>query len=301
MGIVRILQRLSWHLNRTPAAHVLKAVHRTWRHSEVAKRRTLVNTLSTDAAVLSKADQLRSEGYVELTDVLSSDALARLGKASDAKVKHADALANAQTLTHKAFWVRLLDVDAPGGVFPSDNEFVQFALQPVIVSVVAAYLRELPKLTDVLLTLSKPGASDLAYSQLWHRDFDDVHTVKVFVYLTDVLDASDGPFTFLRGPESDKVGFTRRSHMSDEYLFGRVDRAAVREVYGPRYTAFACETSRCMHMGSRIANGHSRLMFTASYISAPNVYPGVRPRFRLVGSATPVDELVLGVRARDSA
>ena len=298
---MRILNRLSWHLNRTPAAHVLKAVHRTWRHREIAERRALSEALSTDPAAVAKAEQLKLEGYVDLTDTLPREQLMRLGKASEAKVERAAELASHQALTHKAFWIRLLDEDAPGGRFPTDNVFVQFAMQPALVGIVATYLRELPKLTDVILTLSKPGTSDLAYSQLWHRDYDDVHTIKVFVYLTDVMDADDGPFTFLRGPESDSVGFTRRSHLSDETLFSRVDRRATREVYGPRFTAFACETSRCMHMGSRIADGHARLMFTASYISAPNVYPGVRPRFRLVGSATPVDQLVLDVRERDRA
>ena len=194
-----ILQRLSWHLNRTPAAHLLKAVHRTWRHTEIAERRALSDALSSGRPGPAKAAQLRSEGYVDLTDAVPLEQLNRLGKASEAKVERAAELARLQALTHKAFWVRLLDEDAPGGQFPSDNVFVQFAMQPALVGIVAAYLGELPKLTDVLLTLSKPGMPNLAYSQLWHRDFDDVHTIKIFVYLTDVLDAQvafiSKPFT----------------------------------------------------------------------------------------------------------
>ena len=291
-----ILQRLSWHLNRTPAAHVLKAAHRTWRHAEISQRRSAMNELASDAAASAKARQLALEGYVDLSDLLPSEPLRELVDAGGAKAARAVELTQRQALTHKSFWVRLLDEDAPGGQFPSDNVFVRFAMQPALLRVISSYLGELPKLTDVILTLSTPAAGDLAYSQLWHRDYDDVHTIKVFVYLSDVLAHDDGPFTFLRGPASDGIGFTRRSHLSDDKLLGRIDRTAIREVYGPRYTAFACETSRCMHMGSRIGAGHSRLMYTASYISAPNVYPGVRPRFRLVGAATQLDRLVLDVR-----
>jgi len=296
---VGILQRLSWHLNRTPAAHVLKAVHRAWKQREIAERRALSSTLMPDPQLSARARELKAEGYVDLTDVAPQQSLLELAAAAGAKVARAAELAGRQALTHKAFWVRLLDEDAPSGCFPSDNVFVRFAMHPRLVSLVAAFLGELPKLTDVILTLSRPANGDLAFSQLWHRDYDDVHTVKVFVYLTDVLDVGDGPFTFLAGPRSDTIGFTRRSHLSDEALFRRVDRGGVREVYGRRHTVFACETSRCLHMGSRIAQGHARLMFTASYISAPNVYPGVRPRFRLVGRATPVDALVLDAPERN--
>ncbi len=36
-------------------------------------------------------------------------------------------------------------------------------------------------------------------SQLWHRDSDDHLILKVFIYLTDVMDAKAGPFYYLKG------------------------------------------------------------------------------------------------------
>src|SRR6185295_7871405 len=119
-----------------------------------------------------------------------------------------------------------------------------------LVALLTAYLGELPRLMDVLLTYSTPSKDALSYSQLWHRDFDDVRTLKVFVYITDVMQHEDGPFTFLPGPASDSVGFTLRSHLSDEQFFQRASRDATKEIRAPRLSAFICETSRCFHMGS---------------------------------------------------
>jgi hypothetical protein len=289
------LRRLWWHLNRTPAAHAFKAVQRVRHVREVAQRRRLRESFPAEGACQRKAAELESVGYTDLTDVLAPELTRSLAEASTRKVERAAALAGAQVHSHKSFWVRLLDEDAPGGQFASDNVFVRFAMQPAILGVVTARLGELPRLVDVLLTFSQPSAAELSYSQLWHRDYDDVHTLKVFVYLTDVTDPDDGPFTFIPGPASDGVGFTLHSHLPDGKLFSKVGRDAVREMRGPRLTAFACETSRCLHMGSRLAPGHARLMYTATFISAPSVYPGVMPRFRLVGSATPAERLVLGV------
>jgi hypothetical protein len=284
-----------WHLNRTPAVYAFKAVQRVRYAHEVAQRRRLRESFPAEGAYRQKAVDLKALGYTDLTDVLAPELTRSLAEASARKVERAAALAGVQAHTRKSFWVRLLDEDAPGGQFSSDNVFVRFAMQPAILGVVTARLGELPRLTDVLLTYSQPSGAALTYSQLWHRDYDDVHTLKVFVYLTDVMDAEDGPFTFIPGPASDRVGFTVRSHLTDGKLFSRVGRDAVREMRGPRLSAFACETSRCLHMGSRLAPGHARLMYTATFISAPSVYPGVMPRFRLVGSATAAERLVLGV------
>ncbi len=167
--------------------------------------------------------------------------------------------------------------------------------QPAVVAFVAGYLGELPRLADVLLTYSRPASAELSYSQLWHRDYDDTHTVKIFVYLTDVLEIGDGPFTFLPGPPSDRVGFMLRSHQADDAFLARTQPSAVKEMRGPKLTAFACETSRCVHMGSRVQPGHARLMYTATFVSAPSLYPAGAPRFRATRPVTSDERLLLGL------
>lgn len=152
---------------------------------------------------------------------------------------------------------------------------------------------EVPLLDYVLLTLSHSNYQDLSYSQLWHRDHDDVRTIKLFVYLTDVQSESDGPFTFLPGPVSDRFGFSLRSHRRDDEILPKVRAGEVRTVIAPRLTTFMVETSRCLHMGSRTAPGHSRLLYTATYITVPRLFPEPPPRFRLSGLETELERCVL--------
>jgi hypothetical protein len=48
-------------------------------------------------------------------------------------------------------------------------------------------------------------------------------------------------------------------------------------------------------MGSRVAPGHSRLMYTATYVPAPMTYPAYAPKFRPAGALEPHERLLLGL------
>jgi hypothetical protein len=292
---ISLFRRALWHANRTRFAWMLKGMLSALHTSEKALRRREAKAYLHDSTALAHARVLREQGYAIITDLVDPHLLAQLDSASRDRVARADELERTQLLKHKAFWVRLLDADSQDGAFDCDNVFVRYALQPRVIAVLAGYLGELPRLTDVLLTLSRHSSAPLSYSQLWHKDYDDVHTLKVFVYLTDVLDTADGPFTFMPGKYSDRVGFTLHSHLTDEELFRRTASAAVKEVKGPRLTTFVCETSRCMHMGSRVLPDHRRLMYTASFISAPSLYPVRKKRFRSARPLPARERLLLGL------
>jgi hypothetical protein len=290
-----LLRRALWHANRTQLAWVLKALYSALHFTDKTARRSEAAHYAHGGAALGRAAELGAKGYALVTDLLDAALLRQLEQESLERVRRADELAHAQRETHKSFWVRLLDEDLQDGAFDCDSAFVRFALQPGVIAVLANYLGELPRLMDVLLTYSTPAEEDLSYSQLWHRDFDDVRTVKLFVYLTDVVDLADGPFTFLPGPSSDRIGFTLRSHLPDEQFFRRAPREAPVAIRAPRLSTFLCETSRCFHMGSRVHPGHARLMYTATFISSPNVYPENAPRFRAQRPLSQAERLLLGV------
>ena len=178
-------------------------------------------------------------------------------------------------------------------MLPLENPFVAIAPQPELVSVVAAAMGEVPRLYYVLLTLSLSTNKELSYSQLWHRDHDDTKVIKLFFYLTDVLSPEDGPFTFIPTQASDKLGFRIKSHLSDDQIDHWISKTVVTAMYGSRLSAFMVETSRCLHTGSRVALGHERLLYTATYISAPRLYPEPPPRFLLDGEESPLLRLLL--------
>jgi len=290
-----LANRLVWRTHRTGLGWLLKAGVSVWHAEEMARRREIAAGLMPDARASQPIEQLRREGWTMATAFADGALLEALRAASEDRVRRVGELARRQNLTHKAFWVRLLDDDLVDGRLPGDNIFVRFAVQRGIVELLTRLLGELPMLIDVVLTLSRETRGDLGYSQLWHKDYDDTRTLKVFAYLTDVRDTSDGPFTFLPGPLSDRVGLTLRSHLPDEKIFTRVDRAGVREMLGSALTVFICQTSRCLHMGSRVAPGHSRLMYTATYVPAAMTYPAYRPKFYAPPSADAEMRMLLGV------
>jgi hypothetical protein len=291
---ISLWRRALWHANRTALARPIKGVVALMHRRDKAARTEAARAYGGDAA-RAAAGELGANGYCMVSHLMDPRLMAELEADSLGRVKRAAEAREAQKEKHKAFWVRLLDDSMVDGAFDCDNVFVRFALQPAVIGVLAGRLGALPRLTDVLLTYSTPSDEALAYSQLWHRDYDDVRTIKLFAYLTDVSDVADGPFTFLPGPASDRVGFALRSHLSDAEFFRRAARDAVQEMRAPRLSAFMCETSRCYHMGSRVHAGHARLMYTATFISSPSVYPAGPARFRASRALSADERLLLGL------
>lgn len=290
-----LANRLVWRAHRVGLGAWWKALLSLWNAEDKSRRRGFARQLPPDADAERASHQLRDEGWTMATTFCDASLLQQLRVAGEARVRRVDELARTQGLTHKSFWVRLLDEDMVDGRFPSDSIFVRFATQPGIVRLLTRYLGELPILTDVLLTLSRETNAQLGYSQLWHRDYDDTRTLKVFVYLTDVNETRDGPFTFLPARHSDRIGLTLRSHLPDAKIFARVERAGAKEMLGPAHTTFVCQTSRCLHMGSRVTPGRSRLMYTATYVPAPMTYPAYQPKFSAAGTLGPTERLLLGL------
>lgn len=286
-------RRLLWHINRSPLAPALKTLQRIRHARALAVRKRLAVSLPAEARLDALAEDLRRDGYVQLDEIVDAARLADLDVAGRAKQQRVDEAARHQVSGHKDFWTRLLDEDMRDGALPTDNPFVRFALQPAVIGVLARAFGELPQLDSVLLTLSRPTGNDLAYSQLWHRDHDDVHTVKLFVYLSDVRDASDGPFTFLPGPVSDRFGFALHSHRADAAILERAREDEFKVMIAPRLTTFMVETSRCLHMGSRMHPGHERLLYTATFIAAARLFPEPPSRFRLCGDEDEITRCVL--------
>jgi hypothetical protein len=81
--------------------------------------------------------------------------------------------------------------------------------------------------------------------------------------------------------------------MRDDQVFSRVERSAVKEIVAPRLSSFIVNTARCLHMGSRILSDRTRLLYTATYIQPPRIYPEPPARFRAAGSLTEVERAVM--------
>ncbi|WP_407875400.1 hypothetical protein [Qipengyuania nanhaisediminis] len=291
--LTRLGARMRYRILRSPAAALVKSARALPRRSAMARRAALARGLPRCGEAVAAARKLEHDGFVRLDNLVDRDLLDALAARAQERVDADETTELPLGVSNKAFWTRPLDCDLIDGLIPADTVFARFALQPRILGVLAETLRTLPLLDYVLLTVSRANAGALSQSQLWHRDHDDVRTIKLFVYLTDVASANDGPFTFLPGPRSDRVGGSVRSHASDCWLFSRVDRSDLERILAKRLSVFAVETSRCLHMGSRVAPGHGRVLYTATYTTAPRIF-GDGSRFAPAPGADETVRAVLG-------
>jgi hypothetical protein len=287
-------RRLFWHVNRTDLGWVTKTAISSMQPGARARRTAILNELPTTPAWTEASRKLAVDGYVDVTSLVDRNLAEAVAAVSDDKVKRLNELKDRQQLGHKSFWVSLLDEDLVNGAFATDHPFVRYALQPGVLRILGGFMRDLPQLSDVLLTLSQPsGDKPLSYSQLWHLDHDDKRVCKLFIYLTDVRDTKDGPLTFIPAPSSKSFRNTVKSHMSDDKVFSKVDRSAVKEMIAPRLSSFVVNTARCLHMGSRIQSDRTRLLYTATYIQPPRIFPEPPARFRANGPLSEVERAVM--------
>lgn len=287
-------RRLLWHVNRTDLGWVTKAVLTSLQPGARARRVALLNQLPSKAEWSEASRKLDRDGYVDVSTLMDRALAEAVAAVADHKMSRLNELSGKQQLGHKSFWVSLLDEDLVNGAFATDHPFVRYALQPAALRIIGDFMHDLPQLSDVLLTLSQPTPNQaLSYSQLWHLDHDDKRVCKLFIYLTDVRNTADGPFTFIPAGPSRPFRNTLKSHMNDAQVFAKTGSDAVKEMVAPRLSSFIVNTARCLHMGSRIQSDHSRLLYTATYIQQPRIYPEPRPRFRASGALTELERAVM--------
>jgi hypothetical protein len=287
-------RRLLWHVNRTDLGWVTKTALTGMQLGARAKRLEMLEPLPVAPQWSEASRKLSQDGYVDVSSLIDRGLAEAVSNVAQGKISRLDELAGSQKLGHKSFWVSLLDEDLVDGAFATDHPFVRYAMQPGVLRILGDFMHDLPQLTDVLLTLSRPTENKpLSYSQLWHLDHDDKRVCKLFIYLTDVRDTADGPLTFIPAPSSKSFRNTIKSHMSDDKVFAKVDRSAVKEIIAPRLSSFIVNTARCLHMGSRIQSDRTRLLYTATYIQPPRMYPEPPARFRAAGPLTDVERAVM--------
>lgn len=165
----------------------------------------------------------------------------------------------------KNFWKHLIDEDE----LTMDSPFLRLALQPSVLNMVGAYLGEVPYLAYIHSTLShETDNASWKSSQLWHEDYDDRKMLKLFIYCTDVTSEDDGAFTYIPKHVSETVPNTFfPGRITDETMAKYVQDEDIKRMMGPAGTAFYIDTRNCYHLGSRIAAGHSRIAYMASFVS----------------------------------
>jgi Phytanoyl-CoA dioxygenase (PhyH) len=156
--------------------------------------------------------------------------------------------------------------------FSISAPWLRIAAAAPLVDVVNSYRRQLTRLYEVdeWYTVPYPQSSERIASQQWHRDPEDVHVVKVFVYFTDVDDEA-GPFEYVRGSaEGGRHGHLwpwadGHRYVPAEELEPAVSAEDRLTVTAPAGTMFLADTGG-FHRGG-FARERPRVLSTSTYLS----------------------------------
>jgi len=130
-----------------------------------------------------------------------------------------------------------------------DDPWLRLGINARLLDLANAYLEMWAKLEYVDLWYTPPaGADERRSSQRWHRDFNDRHLLKAFIYLVDV-DAETGPFEYVPrsapGGELDALWPWRplgENYPPEDEFADRTDGRSV-TFTAPKGTIIFCNTS----------------------------------------------------------
>jgi hypothetical protein len=110
----------------------------------------------------------------------------------------------------------------------------------------------------------------VAGSQIFHVDGDCLAQLKCFINIWDVAPGG-GEFTFIDKRQTTEAMRTNGllKTITDEIVAGSVPPEKQVHVFGPPGSGVFCDTSRCLHQGSR-ARERPRLVFQFQYVSRPD-------------------------------
>jgi len=162
-----------------------------------------------------------------------------------------------------------------GRAFPvlsPDEPWLQLSTTAPLLDTVNAYRGMWTKvvLADQWYTVPFAGSDHRVGSQRWHRDPEDLHVVKVFVYFSEV-DEGAGPFEYVRGsvaggPYGHLWPWTiKGGYPPQEELTGEIPDSSMVSATGERGTVIFCDTSG-FHRGG-FAKTSPRILSTTTYVS----------------------------------
>jgi hypothetical protein len=152
-----------------------------------------------------------------------------------------------------------------------DDPWLRLGVNPRVLELANAYLGMWSKLEYVDVWYTPPAGDDeRRASQRWHRDFNDRHLLKAFLYLVDV-DESTGPFEYVPrsapGGELDRLWPWRplgENYPPEDEFAERVNGRSV-TFTAPKGTIIFCNTSG-FHRGG-FADANPRVLATWTWDS----------------------------------
>jgi hypothetical protein len=180
----------------------------------------------------------------------------------------------------------ILDIDL-------SNPFMRFYLDDKILKIVCEYLGYIPQLNYLTVEKTIP-LDDVSpvFSQNWHRDPEEKKTMKVFIYVSDVL-LVNGPFIYAKKSQPSSKHFTNRVHPqklphgsypSENDVLQTINSEDIVLAEGKAGTVIFCDTAG-LHRGG-LAKSGERIMSTAFYPSKKWTEPPLIKKSNLFDSSS---------------
>jgi Phytanoyl-CoA dioxygenase (PhyH) len=245
-----------------------------------ARRRYSHSTPGLDDVQHRVLEQLRAEGYATLPfselvpdpavwEELEADAQRFASETEAGLAREAEGGESAlRRRAGKEFLVRKYSRDVELGL---NDPWLRLGVNPRLLDLANAYLQMWSKLEYVDVWYTPPaGGDERKSSQRWHRDFNDRHLLKAFLYLVDV-DEETGPFEYVPrsapGGELDRLWPWRplgENYPPEDEFAERVNGRSV-TFTAPKGTIILCNTSG-FHRGG-FAKGKPRALATWTWDS----------------------------------
>jgi phytanoyl-CoA dioxygenase PhyH len=193
----------------------------------------------------------------------------------------------------KEFVVRLHSYGAQLGL---DDPWFRAAASRRLLDIANSYLEMWSKLeyVDVWYSVPQPAGAERISSQRWHRDYNDKHLLKVFLYLVDVDDAM-GPFQYVPGsqpggPYADAWPWEPlgKNYPTEEELEALIPSSSIRAFTAPKGTLIFCNTAG-FHRGG-FSTTNPRVLATATYSSPASLASLTERSYDVDGSLDTNDE-----------
>jgi ectoine hydroxylase-related dioxygenase (phytanoyl-CoA dioxygenase family) len=193
----------------------------------------------------------------------------------------------------KEFVVRMHSYGVELGL---DDPWFRAVASRRVLDIANAYLEMWSKLeyVDVWYSVPQPADAERISSQRWHRDYNDKHLLKVFLYLVDV-DADMGPFQYV--PDSQPGGKYAdawpwkplgQNYPTEEELEAAIPSSSIEAFTAPKGTLIFCNTAG-FHRGG-FSTTDPRVLATATYSSPASLASLTLRSYTYTGPLEALDE-----------
>ncbi|MDQ0125873.1 hypothetical protein J2W17_004843 [Pseudomonas lini] len=250
------------------AFHLQRQVMRPSTRKKLAKLATnmlpaLPKEIST--GYTDEVNNLEQHGYVMLSDLVQQNQIEDiLGHLSDKNVydrwKPKAGHFNADVPPNDCHTALYDDIDVL-----NCPHALSWANDPRVLSIVGQALGAKPTLSSLAIWWSYPGHDTPQQAENFHRDVDDLHFIKLFIYLTDV-DENCGPHNFVPGSQRHD-GFRKIRRYEDHEVISTFGSEGIKIFTGAKGTSFL-ENTFGLHKG-QLPSKNRRLLFQAQYSLHP--------------------------------